>query len=267
MKTRNLKLRFNIKSLILILGVVFILSLASSIWLIQENRSSDRLLPGLVNPLSMKSVSAEEIYPLFFCPCCGEPLDKNNICCAEAQERIAYIDSLTAAGESENAIILAYAKKYGIDSFVDKNKQEEIKAWLVESAPRERPIIGLNPSFYDFGDVSQAKGIVATFFELKNEGENDLIINKLDSSCGCTSASIIFKGEEGPRFAMAGHGIENPTGWEITIAPGESAQLKVYYDPNIHQSFRGPATREILIYSSDPIDFEKKVQIELNQID
>ena len=66
---------------------------------------------------------------------------------------------------------------------------------------------------------------------------------------------------------MAGHGIESPLAWEVAIAPGESAQLKVYYDPSVHQDFRGPATREISIFSNDPIDFEKKATIELNQVD
>jgi len=262
-----LKLNRNFKSLILILGVVFILSLALNLWLIQEKRSPGKFFAGLADSSFVSSVSAAEIYPLFFCPCCSQPLDKNNICCGEAQERIDYINSLTSQKLPEKEIILTYIKKYGINSFVDKSKQEEAKTWLAESAPQERPIIGLSPSLYDFGDISEAKGVVVTFFELKNEGKKDLIINKLDSSCGCTSASIIFKGEEGPRFAMAGHGIENPTGWEIAIAPGEGAQLKVYYDPSVHQDFRGPATREIFVFSNDPINFEEKVTIELNQVD
>ena len=27
----------------------------------------------------IQSVQAEEMYPMFLCPCCGQPLDKNNI--------------------------------------------------------------------------------------------------------------------------------------------------------------------------------------------
>lgn len=41
----------------------------------------------------LEVVSAEEIYPLFVCPCCGQPLDKNKICCGMAKEKIDYIDS------------------------------------------------------------------------------------------------------------------------------------------------------------------------------
>lgn len=246
---KSLKLNPNLKSLISAIGVVLIATLVLN-----------------SGPI-VKSVSAEEVYPVFFCPCCGQPLDKNNICCGQAQERIDYIDSLTAQNLPEKEIILTYIKKYGINSFVDKQKQAEVRNWLVESAPKTRPIISLNTEYYDWGDISEAKGVAVTFFELKNEGEEDLVINKLDSSCGCTSAAIVYKSNEGPRFAMAGHGIESPTDWEVVIPPSESAQLKVYYDPSVHPDLRGPVTREISIFSNDPIDFEKKVIIELNQVD
>ena len=204
---------------------------------------------------------------MFLCPCCGQPLDKNNICCGAAKERIDYIDSQAAEGKSQEEIILSYVKKYGLASFVDKNKASQFKEELVKTAPANRPIISLAPDSFDFGDVSQKKGKIYTYFDLKNEGKSDLVIERLDTSCGCTFASVIFRGEEGPFFAMAGHGYENQTDWKLTIPPGEQAQLKVMYDPDVHRDFRGPATREIYVFSNDPIDFEKKVQIELNQID
>lgn len=250
-----------IKTIILILGIALAISLVGNIWL-KYAPVKDLTGAFLVSP-----VLAENIYPIFFCPCCGQPLDKNNICCSMAKERIDYIDSLVAQKLTEKEVILAYVKKYGLNTFVDKNKQNEIKDELVKSAPAERPVISLAKDFYDFGDVSQKKGIVSTLFEFKNAGENDLIINKLDSSCGCTSASVIFEGQEGPRFAMAGHGIESPTDWQISIPPEETAYIKVYYDPDVHKDFRGPATREITIFSNDPVDFEKKVTIDLSQTD
>ncbi len=39
------------------------------------------------------------------------------------------------------------------------------------------------------------------------------------------------------------------------------------YDPNIYKDFRGAAIREIHVFSNDPIDFEKEVRVELNQVD
>ena len=67
---------------------------------------------------------------------------------------------------------------------------------------------------------------------------------------------------------MPGHGEnEEIKDWQITISPGKEAELKVYYDPNVHEEFRGSAIREISVFSNDPIDFQKSVSIELNQVD
>lgn len=255
------------KIFLLVFTAILILSLAGNGWLIYNNNKTGVSLSGFLKSSLIKPVLAEDIYPLFSCPCCGQPLDKKNICCDLAKERIDYIDSQVSKNLSQKKIILEYARKYGINSFIDQNKAVAIKEELIKTAPQDRPIISLNNETFDFGDVSQKKGEVFHYFEIKNEGKTDLIINKLDSSCGCTSASIVFDGKEGPRFAMAGHGIESPKDWKISIPPGKSAQLKVYYDPNVHIDFRGEATREIYIFSNDPVDFEKKATIELNQID
>ena len=254
----------NYKVLLIVLGVVLFFSLAGAIWLIQKDENSN--LSGSVSSSLVKPVLAEEIYPLFFCPCCGTPLDKKNICCGEAEERINYIDSLIAQNLSEKEIIISFVKKYGINSFVDENKAKEIKEELIKTAPADRPIISLNPDSYNFGDVSQKKGKVYTYFTLKNDGKSDLVISKLETSCGCTFGAIVFQGKESPFFTMAGHGYENPQWEAVTIPPGEIAQLKVMYDPDVHQDFRGPAIREISVFSNDSIDFEKKVKIELNQV-
>lgn len=232
-----------------------------------NNKNTGGNLTGAALTPIIKPVSAAEVYPMFYCPCCGQPLDKNNICCPMAQERVDYIDSLVKTAKSENDVLLAYVKKYGLDSFVDKNKKTEIKEYIEKTAPAERPVISITPATRDLGDISQKKGIATTFFDIKNTGEKDLIINKLDSSCGCTSAAIVFEGKEGPRFAMAGHGIESPTDWQIAIPAGKTAQLKVYYDPSVHKDLRGAVTREVSIYSNDPINFEKKITIDLNQVD
>lgn len=252
---------FNYKIAIAGLIGILVLTVALNI-----NFYKNKSAGGFLSPI-IQTVSAEEIYPMFVCPCCGQPLDKKNVCCGEAQARIDYIDSLTSKNLSEKEIISNYVKKFGLNSFTDKNKQDEFKKELAESAPSNRPVISIAPDSIDLGDVSQKKGTTTTFFEIKNTGKENLVINKLDTSCGCTSVSVVFNGQEGPKFAMAGHGAENPTDWQISIPPDLSAQLKVYYDPNVHQDLRGPVIREIYIYSNDPVEFEKKVQIELNQVD
>ncbi len=138
---------------------------------------------------------------------------------------------------------------------------------MVLNAPENRPIISINSLIYDLGDVSQAKGVTSTVFTIVNQGQSNLIIDKIETSCGCTSASIIYNNQEGPKFSMPGHGVNEKVGdWQVSIPAGENAQLKVYYDPNMHGDFSGSVIREIHVFSNDPIDFEKEVSIELNQI-
>lgn len=213
----------------------------------------------------IQPVFAQEIYPMFICPCCGKTIDVG--CCGMAEERQLYVDALTQGRLSKEEVIAAYVKKYGLDSFKDEKQKQEFREKLIQEAPADRPVISVTPESYDFGDVSQTKGEVNALFEIINTGRTDLTINKLETSCGCTSASIIYQGKEGPIFSMPGHGEESPSNWYLKIPAGEKANLKVYYNPNIHQDFRGTAIREIYIFSNDPIDFETKVKIELNQID
>jgi len=256
-----------ISKFLMVLGIVLVTSIGINFFLWQMKWPTLQKQDNKITAAIIQLASAQEIYPMFVCPCCGSPLDPKNICCGMAQERITFIEGLTAGKLSKEKVVAAYVKKYGLDSFVDKNQAEEFKKELAVNAPANKPIISVSPETIDLGDVSQAEGETNTLFEITNTGKTDLIIDKLDTSCGCTSVAIVYQGQEGPRFTMAGHGIGGPTVWSVAILAGEKALLKVYYDPNIHKDFRGTAIREIYIFSNDPIDFEKKVKIELNQVD
>src|SRR3989338_10399543 len=52
------------------------------------------------------SASADDVYKMFLCPCCGQVLDKKKICCGMAREMISYIDSLIASGISSDEVIM-----------------------------------------------------------------------------------------------------------------------------------------------------------------
>ena len=250
----------------LLLAGLFVFTIGIDIKSSLEKISSSDIKNQVVSVLGEPAL-AEDMYPMFFCPCCGEPLDKKNICCEMAQERIDYIDSMVVKGMPEKEIQLEYVKKYGLNSFIDATKGEALKEELAKSAPVNRPQIAITPDYKDLGDISEKGGEMYAFFDVENKGKTDLVINKMDTSCGCTSSAIVFNGKEGPRFAMAGHGVESPTNWSVSIPPGAKAQLKIYYDPTVHEGFRGPATREVYIYSDDPINFETKITIDLNQVD
>ena len=132
--------------------------------------------------------------------------------------------------------------------------------------PKDAPKIEIEPSTFNFGSVSQAKGTVSTTMSIFNRGNEPLVLKNIDTSCGCTSASIVYKGVEGPRFSMAMHGT-NPKDWKQVIPPGDSAELKIYYNPNVHKDMRGSVRRSVSVYSNDPRNKVKEVVINANQID
>lgn len=152
------------------------------------------------------------------------------------------------------AIIVTGVVIYGI-AVEDKNSDT--------SAGSSEAEMKITPTSYDFGKVSQKEGVAETSFTIENIGSSDLVIDNMVSSCGCTSAAMIVDGEEGPRFSMH----NNPKNWSVTIASGDTAELKVYYDPDVHKDFRGRATREITLFSNDKNNPEKKARISINQVD
>lgn len=132
--------------------------------------------------------------------------------------------------------------------------------------PKNAPIMEITPESYNFGQVSQAKGTVSTTMTIRNIGVGDLILKNMDTTCGCTSAAIVKNGIEGPRFSMSMHGT-NPKDWREIIPAGQSVELKVYYDPNVHREMRGSFKRSVMVYSNDPMNKMKEVQISGIQAD
>lgn len=221
---------------------------------------------GVNVPSTVTTVEAKEIYPMFTCPCCGNPLDKDKPCCGSATQMIDFIDQKVSTGASKDDVILATAQEFGLERLADEAERGALREKLLANAPKDAPKITTADVKKDLGTVGLKKGTVTTEFTIKNEGKSDLVVDKLSSSCGCTSASLVYQGKEGPRFYMAGHGHESPdANWKAVIAPGDEAQVKVYYDPTVHPDLTGPVTREVSVHSNDPVDFETKLTITLNQ--
>lgn len=221
---------------------------------------------GVSIPSTIATVEAKEIYPMFTCPCCGNPLDKEKPCCGSATQMIDFIDQKVTTGASKDDVILATAQEFGLERLADESERSALREKLLANAPKDAPKITAPEVKKDLGTVSLKKGTVTTEFTIKNEGKTDLVIDKLSSSCGCTSATLVYQGKEGPRFYMAGHGHESPdANWKEIIAPGDEALVKVYYDPTVHPDLTGPVTREVSVHSNDPVDFETKLTVTLNQ--
>ncbi len=206
-------------------------------------------------------VSAEEMFSEFICSCCGQLI--GDCTCGMAGERRGFVTGVVAVGANKMDVYLAYADQYGLDTFASQEVKEEVKKYKLAHAPEERPRIVLEPQKVDLGEVSAAKGKVETSITIENAGQKDLIVEGLSTSCGCTSASVVNDGQEGPVFGTD----TLPEDWSTTIRPGETAELRIYYDPNFHQNARGSMMREVYVSSNDPVDPVVKASIQLNQVD
>lgn len=80
---------------------------------------------------------------------------------------------------------------------------------------------------FDFGEVYQGEK-VPHVFEFSNQGDENLVIDRVRSSCGCTAVLVSEK----------------------NIPPGEKGELKANFDSG---RFRGAISKTIYIYSNDPI--------------
>lgn len=88
---------------------------------------------------------------------------------------------------------------------------------------------------FDFGSISMANGNVKHTFTVKNTGDSAVSVDKMYTSCMCTTATMI-KGEKkyGP-FGMPGHSPIPKI--SAVLEPGEEVTVEAVFDPNAH----GPA--------------------------
>lgn len=88
---------------------------------------------------------------------------------------------------------------------------------------------------YDFGTISMAAGKVSHSFRITNTRPEPLVIEKIYTSCMCTTAALSTQGKTFGPFSMPGHGIIPKI--DAVIEPGEEATVEVVFDPAAH----GPA--------------------------
>lgn len=88
---------------------------------------------------------------------------------------------------------------------------------------------------HDFGTISMAAGEVNHTFKIKNTSKEAVIINKMYTSCMCTTALFVLNGEKFGPVGMLGHGAFPKI--DRAINPGEEASVEVIFDPAAH----GPA--------------------------
>ena len=98
---------------------------------------------------------------------------------------------------------------------------------LLTACNNKAPIITIEPALQDLGN--QPQQLVDLVYVVKNTGNADLVIAKVSVSCECTTAELE----------------------KNTIQPGESAELRVKFDP-AEDNLYGEIQRIIYLRSNDP---------------
>ena len=112
---------------------------------------------------------------------------------------------------------------------------------------------------FDFGTIPMEGGDVSHRFQLKNEGEEPVLIEKVYTSCMCTIAEVFDKdGKNRGEFGMPGHG---PQRTDISVGSKEPVFIDAVFDPAAHgPSGVGLAERVIYIETNS----QKSPKVELS---
>ncbi len=112
------------------------------------------------------------------------------------------------------------------------------------AAAPKAPHVSVDPAQHDFGDIVQSQGPVSATIKVKNTGSDPLIINRLSTSCGCTTAKM----DESP------------------LGAGETREMTVTFDPMVHPDQFGKIERVVYLQTSDPENPEIEINITGNVI-
>jgi len=120
-----------------------------------------------------------------------------------------------------------------------------VAAAVVEAAfPRDPGQIELSATEYDFGTIPNT-GPVSQDFQVRNTGDGPLEIGRVTTSCGCTTAEISSR----------------------RLAPDETADLTVTYDPRAHGGATGKFMRIVYVQSSDPDTPEVNLSVQVTVVE
>jgi hypothetical protein len=145
------------------------------------------------------------------------------------------------------AIIFGGWLLYSNNKLVENTNQVVINNTNEELDKIEGPSIKVDPDVHDLGTVIYGD-VPERIFKITNLGNEILEISKLSTSCGCTKASLA---EE-----------------DKIIAPGDSVDMLVTFDPAVHKddSDLGDLVRVIYIKTNDPDQSEVEVEITANVV-
>ncbi len=211
---------------------------------------------------SASAIAKKTVYQEFTCGCCEDSLQNSD--CFLAGGMREHIDSLILKNFFIKGPIMSDAvKKLGISTLIDQDTEMKYRLKFLENPPKNTPNLTIKPEFVDIGTVNNSKGVIITDFTMTNNGEEDLIIYDIKTSCACLIASFIRGNDESLRAGR----FSKSDGWTYTIKPKEKVLLRTFYDPRVTNWQTGHVERLVTITSNDPVFYQKNIKISAFLVD
>lgn len=204
-----------------------------------------------------------EVYSEFTCTCCDGSLLQTGPSCYMAGGMREYINSLIHIGTNKEKVMIDAVAKLGITNLVNLTVARKYALEFYNNTPQYAPGIVIEPETVELGDVSNSGPLIIQDFHIRNEGNDDLIITDLKTSCSCLEASFIKYGKESVKVGR----FSNSEGWTFILMPGEEATMRTYYDAKLTNWQLGSVERIISITSNDPVNFIKYAKILVNLVE
>ncbi len=114
-------------------------------------------------------------------------------------------------------------------------------------------VVEITPSSEDLGNVPINGGVIERDYEIKNTANKPVRLNKIVTSCMCTSAMVTSGDKSTKFFGMEMPGDKNAL-VNMDIPAGGTAKVTVKFDPAAHgPSGVGPFERVVSLNFLDPI--------------
>lgn len=148
-------------------------------------------------------------------------------------------------------VFFAYTIKSGRGSKTDNDST----TYTSDEALAPRAV--LSKKYFNAGQLKNKTDLVTHSFNLSNQGQSNLVISKLTTSCHCTTAQLIYDGRSSQKWGMA-----SGSDWQVSIKPGDTAVINIEYDPKKMIS-DGLIQRAIYIITNDPKQPELTYQMDV----
>ena len=150
--------------------------------------------------------------------------------------------SSTAEQKIESETVPQSPQQKETDS-TSKEDSKQVKAVDASQAPK----IVMTKDVHDFGKVGPGTSHKADY-EFKNEGQSALLVNRIQSTCGCSKPTLI---KDGKRFTM-------PLKEPVSFEPGELGKIEVTFKS---PSRKGKVEKSLYVLSDDPASERTKFSV------